>query len=178
MEQGGLVDGCAARDVDEKAIGTKRVEHVGADDARCRRAAGERDDEKVRPAGQRHEIGFEDPIQCFAAIAGKIANLAIEASRAFCDGFADPAHARDADLAAEETRRERHVALRPIARSHMGVTRRDLPRDGERQGNADIGDVAGQDVGRVGDMDAVGVRMSEIDGIRAHAVAGDDLQIG
>lgn len=55
---------------------------------------------------------------------------------------------------------------------------RDCAEEGQGKGDGEIGDIVGQNVGRVGDGNASLSAFWEVDVVVSDAVGGDDLQVG
>ena len=95
------------------------------------------------------------------------------------DGLADPAHADDADLAvAQRADAERIVLGLPQPGADIAVGLDELAQGRDQKAHRDVGDLLGQDVGRVGDDDAVLGRIFGIDVVVADAEARHHLNLG
>ena len=92
---------------------------------------------------------------------------------------ADAAEAEDAGALAVHAALQGIAALRrPGADPHPGVGADHAARQREHHGDAEIGDIPGQHVGRVGDADAARPRGGEVDRVEADAIDGNDLERG
>ena len=108
-----------------------------------------------------------------------VGDLHAEAGEAPRHLGADAAEAEDAGALAVHAALQGIAALgRPGAGPHPGVGADHAARQRQHHGDAEIGDVPGQHVGRVGDADAARPRGGEVDRIEADAINGNDLERG
>ncbi len=166
-DQRGLVDDRPARDVDERAFLPERGEHVGVDDVLGRRTTGTRDDQEVGRRREPLEVGdvLERHLLRLAPGVGDLHSHRREALR---DRLADAAEAQDAGGPARELRRELGAALLPIPCLHKAIRAHEPAARHQHESDGDVGDVVGEDVGRVRHLDAA--RAAIVD---RHAVIAD-----
>ena len=81
-------------------------------------------------------------------------------------------------LRSRKRRGQRIGALQPLAFAQVAVHLRQLAHGGDQQAQRQVGDFAGEHVGRVRHHDAALGQLGRVDVVVADAEAGDDLQLG
>ena len=175
-DQRGFVDDAAAADVDDDAVRPQRFQHLAVDDVPRLGAARGHDHQHVaalRQAQQRRVVAVGHLRLRLAAV---VFDLQLAGFQPLGDGLADAPQAEDADLAAAQRRRQRIGPLEPLAGAQVAVHLRQLAHGGDQQAQREVGDLAGQHVGRVRDDDAAPGQRGGIDMVVADTEAGDDLE--
>ena len=179
LDQRRLVHHRAARHVDEDAVRTKRLQHLGIDHVRRRRSA--RHDHHQRVDVARHVEQFRVILVAHAwlRVAAVIDHRHAEGLQPARDRLADAAHADHADGAIAQRRLgERILPLRPFAGAQKALGLRKFAHRAEQEAERGVGHLLVQYFRRVGDDDAVRARPLGVDVIVADAEARDLLELG
>ena len=93
--------------------------------------------------------------------------------------IADPAHADDAERAADQVLAEPAQRVPRLPAAFAGVLRAlaEPAGRGDQQRDGDVGGRLGQDAGRVADADAALGRGAQVDVVEADGEVADDLQL-
>ena len=125
VEECGLVHEGATRHIDEDAIRTQRVQHLGADDVARFRRGRRGHDQDVAPGGE-FRWGGEARVGHVERGPVAVCDLGVEAFQPPGDGPANAPETQDAVAAARNLGAQRQVSGKPRAFAHIGVAPRDL----------------------------------------------------
>ena len=112
LDQRGLVDERAARDIDEYAVRPQRLQHLGVDDMARPGAAGSDDDENVRQPWPSRRAKDSSGRRRRPGLAAVVDDVEPEAADPGRDRLADAPEPENSDRSASQRRGEREGALR------------------------------------------------------------------
>ena len=141
FDQRRFVDDRAARDVDQVAVLAERAQHLRVDELARAGAAGRDDDEEIDLGRQRRRARqvAKAAARPFAArgVGDRMSNASARLA------IARPIRPRPTmpSRAPLDLARQRHRAARPLAVAHVAIGLRDAARDGEDQGEREVGDL-------------------------------------
>ena len=110
-------------------------------------------------------------------LAAGVRDVHAHRGHALRDRLADAAEAEDADRPAAELGRELRTLLQPFAGVHEAIEAHEAAAGHHDQRDRDVGDVVGQHVGRVGDLDAALLAVVDRHAVVADAEHRDDLEL-
>ena len=178
LDEGGLVDHAAARDIDERAVRAERVDHGGRDEVARFRPALTRDHEIVAAPRQLDGIGDVVVGRIGLAAGPAIDHAHAQRGATIGDGAADAAEPEHPHGLAADAAPERDRALaRPGALAHVAIGEQHLARGREHQADGEVGHFVRQNTWGIGDHDIALARGGEIDRIGSDPEDGDHFEL-
>ena len=176
--QRAFIDDAAARDVDQDTARSQRLQHRRVHDGPCTLAARRRHDQHVHLCCQFQQPRHVTVRQLRVRAAVGVQHRHVERHQPPRHRLPHPAQPDDARFLPAQPRGEQHLArLRPLARPHVAVPVGHPAGHGQQQRQPLIGHVVREHARRAADHDAAPRTFGQVDGVQAHSVDGDHLQL-
>ena len=178
VNQGGLIDHRATRHIDQKALVTQSLQHLGVDQVAGGRTAWGDGHQKIYIRCQffgRRVVGVG---QGRHRMTGGVGDGHVKSRRTFGDGLANATNAHQAQPSATHFGLQGERSVDPIAVANKLISLRNASRNREHQAQSQIGDVVVEHPRCVADLDATLHGANNIHAVVAHAANRNEFQGG